>query len=99
MTTGTTKERIAYKRKILSDKRKIKVYDTVAMYLKVLGRVCGCVPAVWVWGWQSMKHLEFQKLERRYYKRKVITLWTAFCIGFAIGAGIATAIINSLPRG
>lgn len=35
MTTGTTKERIAYKRKILSDKRKIKVYDTVAMYLKV----------------------------------------------------------------
>ena len=28
MTTGTTKERIAYK-------RKIKVYDTVAMYLKV----------------------------------------------------------------
>ena len=35
MTTGTTKERIAYKRKILSDKRKIKVYDTVVMYLKV----------------------------------------------------------------
>ena len=35
MTTGTTKERIAYKRKILSDKRKIQIYDTVAMYLKV----------------------------------------------------------------
>ena len=35
MTSGTTKERIAYKRKILSDKRKIKVYDTVTLYLKV----------------------------------------------------------------
>ena len=35
MTTGTTKERIAYKRKILSDKRKIQIYDTVVMYLKV----------------------------------------------------------------
>ena len=35
MMNGTTKERIAYKKKILSDKRKIKVYDTVAMYLKV----------------------------------------------------------------
>ena len=35
MTTGTTKERIAYKRKILSDKRKIQIYDTVALYLKV----------------------------------------------------------------
>jgi hypothetical protein len=46
-----------------------------------------------------MKHLEFRELERKYYRRKVITLWTAFCIGFAIGAGIATAIINSLPRG
>ena len=46
-----------------------------------------------------MKHLEFQKLERKYYRRKVITLWAVFCVGFAIGAGIATAIINSLPRG
>ena len=46
-----------------------------------------------------MKHLEFRELERKYYRRKVITLWTACCIGFAIGAGIATAIINSLPRG
>ena len=46
-----------------------------------------------------MKHLEFRELERKYYRRKVITLWTAFGIGFAIGAGIATAIINSLPRG
>ena len=33
--TRTTRERIAYKRKILSDKRKIQIYDTVAMYLKV----------------------------------------------------------------
>lgn len=46
-----------------------------------------------------MKHLEFRKLESRYYRRKVRVLWTAFCLGFAIGAGIATAIINSLPRG
>ena len=35
MTTGTTKERVMSKRKILSDKRKIQIYDTVAMYLKV----------------------------------------------------------------
>ena len=46
-----------------------------------------------------MKYLEFRELERKYYRRKAITLWTAFCIGFAIGAGIATAIINSQPRG
>lgn len=45
-----------------------------------------------------MKHLEFYRLEHRCYRRKVITLWTAFCIGFAIGAGIATALINSLLR-
>ena len=47
MTTGTTKERIAYKRKILSDKRKIQIYDTVALDLKVwagmavVGLLCG----------------------------------------------------------
>ena len=35
MTSGTTRERILSKRKILSDKRKIQIYDTVAMYLKV----------------------------------------------------------------
>lgn len=35
MTTGTTKERVMSKRKILSDKRKIQIYDTVALYLKV----------------------------------------------------------------
>ena len=35
MTTGTTKERVMSKRKILSDKRKIQIYDTVVMYLKV----------------------------------------------------------------
>lgn len=35
MMNGTTRERIAYKRKILSDKRKIQIYDTVALYLKV----------------------------------------------------------------
>ena len=46
-----------------------------------------------------MKHLEFKELEHKYYRRKVRVLWTVFCIGFAIGAGIATAIINSLPRG
>ena len=46
-----------------------------------------------------MKHLEFRELERKYYRRKVIALWAVFCVGFAIGAGIATAIINSLPRG
>lgn len=46
-----------------------------------------------------MKHLEFRELERKYYRRKVRVLWAAFGIGFAIGAGIATVIINSLPRG
>ena len=46
-----------------------------------------------------MKYLEFRELERKYYRNKVITLWAVFCVGFAIGAGIATAIINSLPRG
>ena len=46
-----------------------------------------------------MKHLEFRELERKYYRSKVLTLWAVFCVGFAIGAGIATAIINSLPRG
>ena len=35
MITGTTKERVLSKRKILSDERKIRTYDTVAMYLKV----------------------------------------------------------------
>lgn len=46
MITGTTKERIALKRKALSDKRKIKIYDTVTMYLKVwacMAVVCGIV--------------------------------------------------------
>ena len=46
-----------------------------------------------------MMHLEFRELELKYYRRKVITLWAVFCVCFAIGAGIATAIINSLPRG
>lgn len=46
-----------------------------------------------------MKHLEFKRLKSKYYQRKILTLWAVFCVGFAIGAGIATVIINSLPRG